>query len=140
LEGEGVGADGIPHDGRAYDNARLALSFDMAKDLFVTMEDLSYDILWMVEHHCLFSVLVLIFVSVCRGKLTTLLFCIVALGDGGRSRIAVGGPQGRKSWQVIRKAVKQSQEFTGLPALTICEHAEQRFGSRDAVRGLLRMD
>ena len=51
LEGEGIGADGIPHDDRAYDNARLALSFDIARDISITMEELGYDILWMAEHH-----------------------------------------------------------------------------------------
>lgn len=51
LEGEAIGLAGTPHDDRFYDNDRLALSFDIAKDLSITMEDLGYDILWMAEHH-----------------------------------------------------------------------------------------
>ena len=51
LEGEGIGFDGIPHDERFYDNERLALSFDIAKGIATTMEELGYDILWMAEHH-----------------------------------------------------------------------------------------
>jgi alkanesulfonate monooxygenase SsuD/methylene tetrahydromethanopterin reductase-like flavin-dependent oxidoreductase (luciferase family) len=51
LEGEGIGLDGTPHDDRQYDNERLALSFDIARDLSITMENLGYDILWMAEHH-----------------------------------------------------------------------------------------
>jgi alkanesulfonate monooxygenase SsuD/methylene tetrahydromethanopterin reductase-like flavin-dependent oxidoreductase (luciferase family) len=51
LEGEGIGFDGIPHDDRFYDNRRLALSFDIAKEISTTMEALDYDILWMAEHH-----------------------------------------------------------------------------------------
>jgi alkanesulfonate monooxygenase SsuD/methylene tetrahydromethanopterin reductase-like flavin-dependent oxidoreductase (luciferase family) len=51
LEGEAIGFDGTPHDDRHFDNDRLALSFDIAKDLSILMEDLGYDILWMAEHH-----------------------------------------------------------------------------------------
>ena len=51
LEGEGIGFDGIPHDDRVFENKRLALSFDIAKELSITMETLGYDILWMAEHH-----------------------------------------------------------------------------------------
>ena len=51
LEGEAIGFGGTPHDDRRFDNDRLALSFDIAKDLSITMEDLGYDILWMAEHH-----------------------------------------------------------------------------------------
>jgi len=51
LEGDNIGLHGTPHDDRLYDNDRLALSFNIAKDISITMEALGYDILWMAEHH-----------------------------------------------------------------------------------------
>ncbi len=51
LEGDGVGFDGIPHDDRWYDNERLAMVFDIAKDAAVKMDQLGFDTLWMAEHH-----------------------------------------------------------------------------------------
>ena len=35
----------------AHTTTRLALSFDIARDISSTMEELGYDILWMAEHH-----------------------------------------------------------------------------------------
>ena len=40
LEGDGIGFSGTPHDDRTWDNERLAMSFDIAKDLASRMEDL----------------------------------------------------------------------------------------------------
>ena len=51
LEGEGIGAQGIPADDRHYPNERLALAFPFARRLAEHMEKLDYDILWMAEHH-----------------------------------------------------------------------------------------
>ena len=51
LEGDSIGFSGTPHDDRTWDNERLALSFDIARDLASRMEDLGYDTLWMAEHH-----------------------------------------------------------------------------------------
>ena len=51
LEGEGIGFNCAPHDERCYSNERLIEAFDVAKDSAILMDELDYDVLWMVEHH-----------------------------------------------------------------------------------------
>ena len=51
LEGDGIGFDGIPANDRWYDNDRLSLAMDIAREAAVFLDDLGFDILWMAEHH-----------------------------------------------------------------------------------------
>ena len=51
LEGDGIGFDGIPANDRWYDNDRLSMAMDIARQAAVFLDDLGFDILWMAEHH-----------------------------------------------------------------------------------------
>ena len=51
LEGDGIGFDGIPANDRWYDNDRLSLAMDIARQAAIFLDDLGFDILWMAEHH-----------------------------------------------------------------------------------------
>ena len=51
LEGDGIGFDGIPANDRWYDNDRLSMALDIAREAAVFLDDLGFDILWMAEHH-----------------------------------------------------------------------------------------
>ncbi len=47
LEGDGIGFDGIPANDRWYDNDRLSMALDIAREAAVFLDDLGFDILWM---------------------------------------------------------------------------------------------
>ena len=51
LEGDGIGFDGVPANDRWYDNDRLSMAMDIARQAAVFLDDLGFDILWMAEHH-----------------------------------------------------------------------------------------
>ena len=51
LEGDGIGFDGVPANDRWYDNDRLSMALDIAREAAMFLDDLGFDILWMAEHH-----------------------------------------------------------------------------------------